>query len=177
MYTVLKRLFRAFRNKLMRLIKGDYWEAFKNGLQAGRDVGIASNVSFGTEPYLITLGNEVHVSSNVSFITHDGGTWAFRDLEKYKDVKKFGRIKVGDRTIIGWGATIMPGVTIGSRCVIGAHALVTKDIPDGSVAVGVPAKVVMSTMEYAEKCLARMKPFDAEEYKKDKKAYLLKWVD
>lgn len=44
----------------------------------------------------------------------------------------------------------MPGVTIGERCVIGVGSIVTKDIPDGSVACGVPAKVIKTTLEYAE---------------------------
>ena len=46
---------------------------------------------------------------------------------------------------------IMPGVTIGDRVVIGAGAIVTKDIPSNSVAVGVPAKVIKTADEYLEK--------------------------
>lgn len=49
---------------------------------------------------------------------------------------------IGKYTFIGKNACIMPGVTIGNRCVIGANAVVTKDIPDNSVAVGIPAKVI-----------------------------------
>ena len=48
-------------------------------------------------------------------------------------------------------AMIMPGVTIGDRVVIGAGAIVTKDIPSNSVAVGVPAKVIKTADEYLEK--------------------------
>lgn len=46
---------------------------------------------------------------------------------------------------------VMPGVTIGSNVVIGAGAVVTKDIPDNSVAVGVPARVIKTADEYLEK--------------------------
>ena len=49
------------------------------------------------------------------------------------------------------GVTIMPGVTIGSNCIIGCGAIVTKDIPDNSIAVGIPAKVIESIDEYYEK--------------------------
>ena len=42
----------------------------------------------------------------------------------------------------------MPGVTIGSNCVIGCGAVVTHDIPDNSIAAGVPAKVIKSLDEY-----------------------------
>lgn len=72
---------------------------------------------------------------------------------------------------------IMPGVKIGRNCVIGAGSIVTKDVPDETVVVGVPAKVLCSTQEYAEKCLANMPvDFDREEYFVNKKEYLLKHI-
>ena len=53
-------------------------------------------------------------------------------------------VGIGERTFVGVGATILPGVTIGDDCIIGAATLVSKDIPSGSLAVGVPAKVIRS---------------------------------
>ena len=50
-----------------------------------------------------------------------------------------GNVTVGDRTLIGANATVLQGVTIGSNCIIGAGAVVLNDVPDGHVAVGVPA--------------------------------------
>jgi len=51
---------------------------------------------------------------------------------------------IGDECLIGMGATLLDGVVIGNGCIIGAHALVTKDthIPPGSLVMGTPAKVV-----------------------------------
>lgn len=51
---------------------------------------------------------------------------------------------VGDYSLIGIGATVLNGAKIGRRCIIGAHALITegKEIPDGSVVMGAPGKVV-----------------------------------
>ena len=51
---------------------------------------------------------------------------------------------IGDNTLIGMGATVLNGATIGKNCLIGAGALITegKDIPDGSLGMGVPGKVV-----------------------------------
>lgn len=60
-------------------------------------------------------------------------------------------IVIGNDVYIGNNAMIMPGVTIGDRVVIGAGAIVTKDIPSNSVAVGVPAKVIKTADEYLEK--------------------------
>ena len=51
-------------------------------------------------------------------------------------------VTIGDNCWIGGGATILPGVSIGSGCTIGAGSVVVHDIPDNSVAVGNPAKVV-----------------------------------
>lgn len=50
--------------------------------------------------------------------------------------------KIGKCTFIGANAVILMGVTIGKHCIIGAGAVVSKDIPDYSVAVGIPAKIV-----------------------------------
>lgn len=142
----------------------------------GKGVSVMGDVNFGSEPYLITLEDNVRISFGVSFVTHDGGTWAFRDQPEYADVIKYGKIHVGERTFIGCNSTILPGVTIGKRCVIAAGSVVTKDVPDGTVVAGVPARLVMTTQEYAQKCLQGMKPYDKEAYLKDKKTYLQKWL-
>jgi acetyltransferase-like isoleucine patch superfamily enzyme len=51
-------------------------------------------------------------------------------------------VVIGDGSWLGYGAVVLPGVTIGKHCVIGANSVVTSDIPDFSVAVGVPARVI-----------------------------------
>lgn len=151
--------------------------AIKQGMTVGKGVSLAGRhgTSFGSEPYLITLGNEVRISGGAKFFTHDGATWVFRDYEEYKNVVKFGTIYVGDRTFIGNGAIIMPGVRIGKRCVIGAGAVVTHNVPDGCVAAGVPAEVVCTTEEYAEKCKAEWEnlDYDMNQYYAHKKEYLI----
>ena len=163
-------------NLLLLILMGAHKKALKDGLRQGVGVSVMGRVNFGSEPYLITLGDYVRISFGVAFVTHDGGTWAFRDQEKYKDIIKYGKISVGSRTFIGCNSTILPGVKIGERCVIGAGSVVTKDVPDGTVVAGVPARVVMTTEEYAEKCLSKQKPYDREAYKRDKKAFLEKWL-
>lgn len=166
--------------RLINRLKGNYRIAIENGLIVGEGVSLVGGgrtINFGTEPYLISLGNHCRISTEVFFVTHDGGTWAFRDLDKYKAVIKYGRIKVGDNTFIGTRSIIMPGVSIGSRCVIGAGSVVTRDIPNNSVAAGVPAKVIMTTQEYAEKSLKNQKPYCRAEYEKDKRNFLTNWLN
>ncbi len=159
--------------KIYRLFMGEYKSAVKNGLKVGKGITVMAGTKFGSEPYLITLGDRVRISSDVRFVTHDGGTWAFRREEGYEKVVCFGKIAVGDDTFIGMGAIIMPGITIGKNCVIGAGSIVTMDIPDGTVAAGVPAKVICTTDEYAEKCRQKMpENFDFDAYNRNKREYL-----
>ena len=63
-----------------------------------------------------------------------------------QDIHKTGleikKTKIGDDVFIGIGAKIMPGVTIGNNCIIGANSVVTKAIPDYCIAAGIPAKII-----------------------------------
>ncbi len=52
------------------------------GCTIGDDVEINSNADFGSEPYLITIGNHVRINTGVKLITHDGGVWVLRHLEE-----------------------------------------------------------------------------------------------
>ena len=123
----------------------------KHGVTIGKCSDISKNVFWGSEPYLIKLGDYVRIARNVTFITHDGGMWVLRNLHKLDNADKFGPIIIKDNVHIGMNVTIMPGVTIGSNCIIGCGAIVTKDIPDNSIAVGIPARVIETTDEYYEK--------------------------
>ena len=127
-----------------------YWRNL--GVKIGDDCEIFSSASLGGEPYLVTLGNHVRVTTNVVFITHDGGVWVYRYLKKeLEDIDRFGKITVGDNVHIGNNAVIMPNVKIGNNVIIGVGAIVTHDIPDNSIAVGVPARVIESIDNYLEK--------------------------
>lgn len=110
---------------------------------------IYGKVSWNTEPWLITLGNNVHITDGVKFITHDGGTLIYRQYIPDLEITK--PITIGNEVYIGNNVIILPGVTIGSNVVIGAGAIVSHNIPDNSVAVGVPARVIKTADEYFEK--------------------------
>ena len=110
---------------------------------------IYGNINWGTEPWIITLGNNVHLTNDITFVTHDGGTLLFRDRQHDLEITK--PITLGDNVYVGTNTTILPGVNIGNDVVIGACSVVTRDIPNGSVAVGNPARVIKTTEEYFEK--------------------------
>lgn len=148
--------------------------ARKLGVTVGESCKFNGHPSFGSEPYLITIGNHVELSGRIEFITHDGATWVFREKERYKDVIKYGKITIGDNCFIGAQTMILPGVTIGKDSIIGAGSLVTKDVPSGVVVAGRPAKYICTTEEYAEKCLANTPEYDLKRYNEDKKEELLR---
>ncbi len=108
---------------------------------------------FGTEPFLITLGKRCFISEGVRFIAHDGAIAIFRD--RMPDLDLVAPITVGDNVYIGFRAIVLPGVHIGNNCIIGAGAVVTRDIPDDSVAVGVPARVIKDIQEYERSAVQR----------------------
>lgn len=60
----------------------------------------------------------------------------------------YNKISIGSYVFIGMGTILLPGVSIGDHCVIGAGSVVSRDIPSGSVAVGVPCRVIKSIDEY-----------------------------
>lgn len=88
-------------NRIIAFIKGNYKVAIENGLNVGKGVSIIGGgrgVNFGSEPYLVTLGDYCRVSNDVMFVTHDGGTWAFRDMPIYSNVIKYEKINVGEHS-------------------------------------------------------------------------------
>lgn len=136
--------------------------ALRQGLKLGRDTRVIGRPEFGSEPYLIEIGDHVTVSSNVVFLTHDGATWVFRDQARTRGLQRFARIKVGDNCFIGANATILPGVRIGSNCVVGAGAVVTHSVPDNTVVAGVPARYICSYADYVERTAPRCRYYDPE---------------
>ena len=123
--------------------------AFKVGVNYGENFHIYGNVNWGSEPWIITIGNNVHITDGVKFITHDGGTLLYRN--KIPDLEITKPITVGNDVYIGNNVIILPGVKIGNNVIIGAGAVVSRDIPDNSVAVGVPAKRIKSANDYLKK--------------------------
>lgn len=118
----------------------------------GENCSIFPKVSFGSEAYLISLGDNVKVTYGVKFITHDGGLHVIRNLvEKYKKSAIYGEIRIGNNVFIGNDVIILPGIVIGDNSIIGAGTVVTKSFPNDVVVAGNPARIICTITEYIDK--------------------------
>jgi maltose O-acetyltransferase len=116
-----------------------------NGLKIGRNVYIMTPQDIdGNLCWLVSIGDDCVLSQDVLILAHDAST------EKHLGYNKISKVTIGCRTYIGARAIILPGVNIGDDVIIGAGSVVTHDIPNNSVAVGNPARVIKSTSEYIE---------------------------
>lgn len=165
---------------ILGLIKMFYYRVFsdkisvyrKHGMKIGNGCFI-NTWNFLDECYLIELGNSVWITAGVRIFTHGGGN-ILRDICPNFDC--FGKVRIGDNVYIGNNAMIMPGITIGSNVVIGAGSIVTKNVPDGVVIAGNPAKIVGAIEKYREKYLQYN--LDCKHMTgKEKKEYLLSLPD
>lgn len=92
----------------------------------------------------IVFGNNIELGPGVAIIS------ANHDTENFKNHKKTTSIKIGNNVWIGANSTILPKVSIGNNVVIGANSLVNKDIPDNSIAVGNPCRVIKKKEDYLD---------------------------
>ena len=144
---------RVFYQKLKTFL----WKKMHSPVDYARRIGvnfdeglhIYGDVRWGTEPWIITIGKNCHITDGVRFLTHDGGVLLFRDL--VPDLELTRPITIGNNVYIGTASIIMGGVSIGDNVIIGAGSIVTKDIPSNSLAVGVPARIIKTADEYFKK--------------------------
>jgi len=114
------------------------------GMDIGENVALV-NVTLDTfVPFLIKIGSNC-IITHATILAHDAAPAVFGPRTRV------GRVTIGDHVFIGAGAVILPGVTIGSRSVIGANTTVARDIPPNSLATGSPARVVGSVDDWLSK--------------------------
>ncbi len=158
-YRFLQTWSNATRERYARLV----------GVKLGKDCRLYST-NFGSEPYLIAIGDHVTVTKGVRFITHDGGLWVLRN--EYPSADYIRPIIVYDNCFIGVNSIILPGVTIGPNAIIGAGSVVSRSIPPNCVAVGSPARVIGTLEKYRQHIY---ESFHTHHLKKsEKKDFLLK---
>lgn len=148
--TRLKNLF--FRLYLLKIGPQKRAEVMKKRLYHVGDNCLFYTTYFGTEPYLISIHNEVILAADVHFVTHDMSCITTSRYLKLEDrLDKVGTIEIFDNCFIGAYSIILPNVKIGPNSIVAAGSVVTKDIPPNSVYGGNPAKFICTLDEYAQK--------------------------
>ena len=96
----------------------------------------------------ISFHNNISVSTGATFICHDTINSLINHLDGSENKKKlkneYKPIEIFDNVFIGANVTFCPGVKVGPNVIVAAGAVVTKDIPEGTIVGGVPAKVIGS---------------------------------
>lgn len=121
----------------------------KQGVRIGPRTLIYGDVSFGSEPYLVSIGSDCAITKGCQLLTH-GGMRVLRKDPEFRCADLFSPIVIGDNVYIGIRSIVLPGVTIGDNVLIGAGSVVTSDIPSNVVAVGVPCRPIKTIEEYRE---------------------------
>lgn len=112
----------------------------------------------GADYSKITLGKEITISSNVRILTHD---WSPYTVGKALDIRTDSPlginedIIVGDYSFVGTGAILLPGTVLGKGVLVGAGTVVRGVIPDYSIVIGNPSKVVGDTKKFLDKHFKR----------------------
>lgn len=111
----------------------------------------------------LTISGGAVISTNVIILTHDWsflrGLIAIDKVEEYMlffNKITYNSVSIGENSFIGAGVVILPGTKIGKLCIIGAGAVVKGDIPDYSVVVGNPCRIISDTRQYGEKIIGKL---------------------
>lgn len=117
---------------------------YKPEIIIGNDVTINPNCQI-TAINKVVIGDNVLIASNVFISDHSHGENSFNDIDYPPALRKLdskGPIFIKENVWIGQNVSILPNVTIGQNAIIGANSVVTKDVPDFSIVVGSPARVI-----------------------------------
>jgi acetyltransferase-like isoleucine patch superfamily enzyme len=115
--------------------------AYGGYLVLGDDASIHPRCQLNAYLSPITIGKRTMIAPGCAFYPYDHGVLPGIRISE-QPIKSKGAITVGDDAWIGFGSIILGGVRIGKGAVIGAGSVVTKDVPDGGIAIGNPARLV-----------------------------------
>ena len=114
------------------------------GVKMGENVYIGTRKIDLAHGFLLEIGNNVTLS-DCRILLHDASTKMFLGYSKV------GKVVIGNNVFIGADAIILPNTKIGNNVIVGAGTVVTKDIPDNSVVVGNPGRVINNCDAYIER--------------------------
>jgi len=138
----------TFLHSILSKIRGEIniKKLTKRGLVIGTNLKVMSGCIIDpSHCWHIKIGNNVTLAPRVIILAHDASTKTFLNYTKVANVT------IGNNVFIGAGSIILPGVNIGNNVVVGAGSVVTRSIPDNSLVVGVPSKVLCDLNFYLER--------------------------
>lgn len=162
MINKLKKIFSVIERTLISCLDGlnnrlftDMYVSYlsKHGVKfTGKPNYISSSVYFDGQGLCnITIGDEVVLSREVMLLTHDysveNALHTVGAGTRDRHLKVDGQISVGDNSFIGARASLLPGTFVGKNCIVGACTVVKGIIPDNSVVIGNPAKIIKKTSD------------------------------
>ncbi|MEP7165513.1 MAG: acyltransferase [Ferruginibacter sp.] len=155
---MFKRIQQYAIDKLRNLVNKNKFDAYKKNaksfgnnvtlvfpltIEGIQSVSIGDNTAIGTYVHIwgyggVSIGNRVQIATHASIIsvTHDHSS------EKMYETSLLKSVVIDDDVWIGANSTILPGITLGKGCVVGAGSVVTKDVPPLAIVAGNPAKVI-----------------------------------
>lgn len=142
---ILKKIYNRFiAKKTKEELELEYLRS--KGMVMGKNCSCFSANSFDhIYPHLISRGDNVTISSNVTILAHDAST------NVVGCGTKVGRVRIGNNVFVGTGTIILCDVEIGDNTVVGAGSVVSRSLPGNGVYAGVPARRICSIEEYREK--------------------------
>ena len=127
---------------------GEFWlEDADCQIEVGCNTTIESAHLAATEPgSMISIGDDCMLAYDIDIRT--GDSHAIIDLNTGKRINQPGHVLVGDHVWLAAHVTVLKGTTIGNNSVIGTGTIVTKPIPENSIAVGIPARVSRTNISW-----------------------------
>ncbi len=145
MISILKRFY-------IKLFKRQFFNNYKKGVR------VRSNTNIDTLfPELVEIGDDFISAPGSVILAHDASLLLFTD--KIRAEKTI----IGNKVFLGSNSVVLPGVKIGNRVIVGSGAIVTRDVPDNSIVVGNPARVISTVDDYIDKCNKKGNVFNISE--------------
>lgn len=140
----LQRIYRLLAHKSNWDMELEY--LISHGMHLGKNSVINSGCIIDSGwPWLISIGDNVVISANVTILAHDAST------NVVKEGTKLGRVEIGNNVFIGAGTIILCNTHIGDNVVVGAGSVVTHDLLGDAVYAGSPASKISTIGEYKDK--------------------------